>query len=88
MFFMAPGTTSRAPIPRKVEHHLEGTYPEEGVFRVYLFNNFSEPLNAKEFKGRTTRKLGSPKGLLSKTRVCSRSICRRATPRSVSTRWP
>ena len=83
MFFMAPDNW----------HHLEGTYPEEGVFRVYLFNNFSEPLNAKEFKGRTTRKLGSPKGLLSKTgalqdRVCSRSICRRATPRSVSTRWP
>ncbi len=63
-------------------------HPEEDVFRVYLFNNFSEPLNTKEFKGGTTRKLGSPKGLLSKTRVCSRSICRRATPRSLSTRWP
>ena len=23
-------------------HHLEGTYPEEGVFRVYLYDNFSQ----------------------------------------------
>ena len=46
MFFMAPDNW----------HHLEGTYPEEGVFRVFLFNNFSEPLNAKEFKGRAVLK--------------------------------
>ena len=46
MFFMAPDNW----------HHLEGTYPEEGVFRVYLFNNFSEPLNAKDFKGRAVLK--------------------------------
>ena len=46
MFFMAPDNW----------HHLEGTYPEDGVFRVFLFNNFSEPLNAKEFKGRAVLK--------------------------------
>ena len=42
MFFMAPDSW----------HHLEGTYPEPGVFRVYLFNNFSEPLDAGAFRGR------------------------------------
>ena len=46
MFFMAPDNW----------HHLEGTYPEEGVFRVYLYNNFSEPLNVKAFKGRAVLK--------------------------------
>lgn len=46
MFFMAPNNW----------HHLEGTYPEEGVFRAYLFDNFSEPMNAKDFKGRAVLK--------------------------------
>ncbi len=46
MFFMAPDNW----------HHLEGTYPEEGVFRIYLYNNFSEPLNVKAFKGRAVLK--------------------------------
>ena len=46
MFFMAPDNW----------HHLEGTYPEDGVFRVFLYNNFSEPLNAKDFKGRAVLK--------------------------------
>ena len=46
MFFMAPDNW----------HHLEGTYPEAGVFRVYLYNNFSEPLNVKTFKGRAVLK--------------------------------
>jgi hypothetical protein len=42
MFFMAPDNW----------HHLEGAYPEDGVFRVYLYDNFSEPMNAREFEGR------------------------------------
>ena len=46
MFFMAPDNW----------HHLEGTYPEDGVFRVFLYNNFSEPLNANDFKGRAVLK--------------------------------
>jgi len=46
MFFMAPDNW----------HHLEGTYPEDGLFRVFLYNNFSEPLNAKDFKGRAVLK--------------------------------
>ena len=46
MFFMAPDNW----------HHLEGTYPEDGVFRVFLYDNFSEPMNAKEFKGRAVLK--------------------------------
>lgn len=42
MFFMAPDNW----------HHLEGTYPEDGIFRIYLYDNFSEPMNASSFNGR------------------------------------
>ncbi len=37
-------------------HHLEGTYPEDGTFRVHLYDNFSQPLSAKAFKGRAVLK--------------------------------
>ena len=37
-------------------HHLEGTYPEDGAFRVHLYDNFSQPLSAKAFKGRAVSK--------------------------------
>lgn len=42
IFFMAPDSW----------HHLEGTYPEEGLFRVYFYDNYSQPLSASPFKGR------------------------------------
>lgn len=42
IFFMAPDNW----------HHLEGTYPEPGVFRVYLYDNYSQPLDAKGVTGR------------------------------------
>lgn len=41
-FFMAPDAW----------HHLEGTYPEDGVFRVHLYDNFSQPLPARAVEGR------------------------------------
>jgi hypothetical protein len=31
-------------------HHLEGTYPQNGLFRAYFYNNFTKPLEAKGFK--------------------------------------
>jgi hypothetical protein len=31
-------------------HHLEGTYPQSGLFRVFFYNNFTKPLEAKGFK--------------------------------------
>ena len=46
IFFMAPDAW----------HHLEGTYPEDGAFRVHLYDNFSQPLSAKAFKGRAVLK--------------------------------
>jgi predicted RNA-binding Zn-ribbon protein involved in translation (DUF1610 family) len=46
IFFMAPDAW----------HHLEGTYPADGVFRVHLYDNFSQPLSAKPFKGRVVLK--------------------------------
>jgi len=41
-FFMAPDNW----------HHLEGAYPEDGVFRIYVYDNFSEPMDANSFTGR------------------------------------
>jgi Heavy metal binding domain len=46
IFFMAPDAW----------HHLEGTYPEDGYFRVHVYDNFSQPLSAKAFKGRVVLK--------------------------------
>jgi hypothetical protein len=46
IFFMAPDAW----------HHLEGVYPEDGMFRVHLYDNFSQPLSAKAFKGRVVLK--------------------------------
>jgi hypothetical protein len=42
LFFMAPDAW----------HHLEGVYPEEGLLRVYLYDNFSRPLSAAPFEAR------------------------------------
>jgi hypothetical protein len=32
-------------------HHLEGTYPSAGLFRVYFYDNFSRPMPAAAFSG-------------------------------------
>lgn len=46
IFFMAPDAW----------HHLEGTYPEDGVLRIHVYDNFSRPLSAKAFQGRVVLK--------------------------------
>ncbi len=33
-------------------HHLEATYPAAGVVRVYIYDNFTQPMTVKEFRGR------------------------------------
>jgi hypothetical protein len=32
-------------------HHLEGTYPENGLFRVFFYDNFTKPMPAKGMTG-------------------------------------
>jgi hypothetical protein len=46
IFFMAPDAW----------HHLEGTYPVDGVFRIHFYDNFSQPLSAEGFQGRIVLK--------------------------------
>jgi hypothetical protein len=48
-FFMAPDNW----------HHIEGTYPAAGRFRVYVYDDFSRPLganDAKQVRGRVVTK--------------------------------
>ena len=33
-------------------HHIEGTYPEPGVFRLYASNNYREPIDVSTWSGR------------------------------------
>ncbi len=44
VFFMAPDNW----------HHLEGTLPSERELRIYLYDNFTKPLDAKGFSGDLT----------------------------------
>ena len=32
-------------------HHLEGTYPAPGLFRIFFYDNYTKPLSPKAFKG-------------------------------------
>jgi hypothetical protein len=33
-------------------HHIEGTYPQAGLIRVYFYDNLTQPIDAKAFTGR------------------------------------
>lgn len=40
LYFMAPDN----------RHHLEGTYPEKGLFRLYLYDDYGKPLPPEAFE--------------------------------------
>jgi ssDNA-binding Zn-finger/Zn-ribbon topoisomerase 1 len=43
-------------------HHVEGTYPAHGTFRLFFYDNFTKPLDPKGFTGRlTTETNGRPR---------------------------
>ncbi len=45
LFFMAPDNW----------HHLEGTYPRAGIFRLYLYDDFTKPLPRDQVRKTTAR---------------------------------
>src|SRR5687767_5786696 len=45
LFFMAPDNW----------HHVEGAYPESGLFRLYLYNDYTQPLPIDELRQVTGR---------------------------------
>jgi hypothetical protein len=45
-------------------HHLEGTVPRPGIFRLYLYDNFTRPMKAAGFKGALVRDTLGPDGVL------------------------
>jgi hypothetical protein len=46
-------------------HHLEGTYPQPGLFRVFFYDNFTKPLNANAFSGRVVLRDSTDKEIAS-----------------------
>lgn len=39
-------------------HHIEGTYPSPGLFKLYFYDNFTKPISPKDFTGRVEREIG------------------------------
>jgi hypothetical protein len=46
-------------------HHVEGTYPQAGLFRLYFYDNFTKPLAAKSFTGKLVVRDASDKEIAS-----------------------
>ncbi len=48
-------------------HHLEGTYPQNGLFRVWFYDNFTKPMPVKGFTGTLAIRDASDKEIASRT---------------------
>jgi hypothetical protein len=62
-------------------HHIEGTYPSRGLFRVYFYDNFTQPIDVKRFAARIVAD-GRPDVLLKPGRgnTMEASLSDRSTP--------
>lgn len=72
-FFMAPDNW----------HHLEGTYPSTGLFRVYLYDDYTKPLSTakvREIAGRVTTANGQDIPLARNGRVLEARVGKAALP--------
>src|SRR5215212_914004 len=54
-------------------HHIEGTYPQNGLFRVFFYDNFTKPLPVKGFTGSVVIRDQSDKEIASAPLVIARN---------------
>lgn len=39
-------------------HHVEGTYPSHGLFKLFFYDNFTRPISPRDFTARVERAIG------------------------------
>jgi hypothetical protein len=58
-------------------HHLEGTYPQAGVFRVFVYDDFTRPISLGGITARVTPEASDPAG---RTNATGATIALKSSP--------